>query len=348
MLVVKVYNRTFTTLKETIKGSLLLSDISFTLNKNWWQWEATLKINKELTNTDYSLWDIIKVIKYDDNNKDWVNLYMGYVNKIGRKQNTSQSYIELSCLWLASILTENEITKAYAGKTAGELMEEIIDFVNAEYWEVFNKWTIETWPTMWTGSAEWTYFQILTQIAEGANMYWFVDGNWTFTFKAKDTTPTHYLTNRVDLEDIDIQEDMEWVVNKCDVRWEYEHCETFWWETFCWTRYLFWTYTDSTSAWLYWIKREQVEIKTNWQSVVDDYAESYVNERKDPRKQTTLVVNRKYNIESIKPWDTVKVRNFEYAFDNIQIEKAQYTQDKVTLYLDRYISFGEQIKKISQ
>lgn len=345
-MVVKVYDRTYTTLKETIKGSLLLSDISFTLNKNWWQWEVTLKINKELTNTDYSLWDIVKVIKYDDNNKSWVNLYMGYINKIGRKQNTSQSYIELSCLWIASILTENELTKAYAGKTAWELMEEIIDFVNTEYGEVFNKWTIESWPTMWNGNAQWTYFEILTQIAESANMYFFIDGNWTFTFKAKDTTPTHYITNRVDLEDIDIQEDMEWVVNRCDVTGKYRYCETVWEDTVCWDKYVFWTYTDATSASLYGIKREQVEIYATTQEIVDNYAESYVNERKDPRKQTTLVVNRKYNIESIKPWDTVKVRNFEYAFDNIQIEKIQYTQDKITIYLDRYISFWEQIKKL--
>jgi hypothetical protein len=52
---------------------------------------------------------------------------------------------------------------------------------------------------------------------------------------------------------------------------------------------------------LYGIKREQVEIYATTQEIVDNYAESYVNERKDPRKQTTLVVNRKYNIESIKP-----------------------------------------------
>jgi hypothetical protein len=346
MLVVKIYNRTFTTLKETLKGSLLLSDISFTSTINWWQGEATFEIAKEIINTDYSLWDIVKVIKYDDNNKDWVNLYMGYVNKIKRKQTTNVQTISLVCLGMASILTENEYSKAYWWNNAWDLVENIIDVVNTEYWTVINKWTIETWPTMWNWTATWTYFDIITQIAEWAWMYWFIDGNWTFTFKSKDTTPTHFFTNQKDVEEIDIWEDMEWVINKCDVKWEYEYCETSWWETFCWTKYCFWTYTDATSASLYWIKKESIDINANSEEICNNYAESYVNQRKDPKKETTLVINRKYNLESIKPWDTVKVRNFEYPFSNIQIKKIWYTQDKAILYLDRYISFWEQIKKV--
>lgn len=334
MLVVKVYDRTYTTLKETIKGTLLLWDISFSSNVNGWQGSVTLQINKEITNNDYTLWDIIKVIKYDDNNKTWVNLYMWYVTKIGRKQSTSQQYIELSCLGMASLLTEHDTTVNYWSLSVWEIVRNLIDSLNSQYgWNVLNYTllTVPDWPNMGIGSIDkGTMASSLTNLADAVGMKRYVDWNWTVYFLPKPATATHYLTNQKDLESIEIEEDMTEMVNSVYFIWPSSSA----------------SYSDAVSVATYWTKYYTEEVKVDWNPAIDNYAQQYVNDRKDPKKETTLTVNRQYPIETIKPWDTVKVRNFEYPFDNIQIEKIQYTQDKITIYLDRYISFWEQIKKL--
>lgn len=334
MLVFKVYDRTNTTLKETIQGTLLLWDITFTANANWGQWQATFEVAKSITNTDYTLWDIIKVLKYDDNNKTWVWLYMWYITKIWRKQTTTRQYIELSCLWMASLLTEHDTTVVYSSRTVWEIVRGLIDDLNSQYWwNVLNYTllTIPDWQNMGVWQIDkWTMASALTNLADATGSKRFVDWNWTVYFLQKPTVATHYLTNQEDVESIDIEEDIQEMVNSVHIVWPSSYAD----------------YSDAVSVATYWTKFYTEEVKIDWHPAIDNYAQQYVNDRKDTKKETTLTINRKYNIESIKPWDTVKVRNFEYPFDNIQIEKIQYTQDKITIYLDRYISFWEQIKKL--
>lgn len=333
MFVVKVYDRTNTTLKETIRGDLLTWDVSFSANINWWQWNISIQLNKPLTNNDYTLGDIVKIKKYEEENKSWVDLYMWYVVKIGRKQDTNKSFITLDCLGMASILTENSSSLSYDSKTVWELVRWLIDNINiAIWWAVFTYTvgSIPDWTNMWVWNIDTTtYLDILTTLADSSWSKRYIDGWWVVYFNIKPSTITHYLTNQVDVESIDIDEDMQEMVNSIQV---YNDTENY-------------QYSDIVSVGLYWVKYYK-EQKNIYGDALELYAQQYVNDRKDPKKETTLIVNRKYNIESIKPWDTVKVRNFDYPFSWIQIEKIQYTQDKIVLYLDRYVSFGEQLKKV--
>jgi len=338
MITVKVYDRTNTTLKETIKGDLLLWDITFTSNVNWWQWNLTLQLNKSITTTDYTLWDIIKIKRYDDELKTGWDLYMWYVTKIGRKQTTSRQYIELSCLWIASLLTEHSAWFNYDSKPVGQLARELIDSINASYGGNIINYTTSTipdWASLWTGTISTTNAAEAMNVLSNAS--WrkrYIDWNGTCYMFTKPVTPTHFLSNQKDVESIDIQEEIQEMVNK----------------VFFWSKYTLsqnTSYSDAPSIALYGSKFLQQEINIYWQTALDNYAIQYVNDRKDPKRQTTLVVNREYPIELLQPWDTVKVRNFEYAFDNIQIEKVQYTQDKVIVYLEQYISFGQQIKALA-
>lgn len=330
MLVVKVYDSSFTTLKETIKWSLLLWDITFTANKNGWQGNTTFEIAKEITNTDYSLWDIVKVMRYDEQTKDWRPLYMGYVTKLGRKQDTSRQYIQLHCIGMASLFTEREIAKNYNNKPAWQLIREIIVWIPGIN---FDTTTIPDWPiTTNDWIVSWTIAEAITTIAESVGWNWYVDGKGTVYFFETPTSPTHYFTNKRDVESIEIQEDMQEMVNSVRVQNGDMTQEV--------------SYQDPISIAQYGEKYQYVQSKIYGTNALNLYAENYVNARKDPKKETTIVINRKYPIETIKPWDTIKLRNFAYPFDNIQIEKIQYTQDKCIVYLDRYISFGLQIKSL--
>jgi len=338
MIIVKVYNRINTILKETIKGDLLLWDITFTANVNWWQWQVTLQINKDITTTDYVLWDIIKIKRYDEDIKAGWDLYMWYVTKIGRKQTTSRQFIELSCLWVASILTENSAAFIYDNKPVWQLARELIDSINSSYGGTiinYTTWTIPDWASLWIGSISTTNASdALTTLANASGRKRYIDWNGTCYMFTKPLTPTHFLSNQKDVESIDIQQEIQEMTNK-----------VFFWSRYDVTQNT--SYQDNASITLYGSKFLQQQVDIFWQTALDNYAIQYVNDRKDPKLQTTLVVNRDYPIETIKPWDTVKVRNFEYAFENIQIEKIQYTQDKVIVYLDQYISFWQQLKALA-
>ncbi len=326
MFQIKVYDRTNTTLKKTISPKDVLSDISFSLNTDGWLWEQVIELAYPITDTTFNFWDIVRVTMYNENNKNWIQIYMWYVTKIWRKQTTTRQTIVLTCLWVASLLTEQFINKTTTWLTADQAFKDVIDSYNASYWTIFSytAWSIDVWPSLWTGSISWNYLSVLKNLTTRSGYYMFVDWQWVVWFKQKPTSATHFLTNKKDVEWIDIKEDLEWVVNSAKF-WDVNYNTS--------------TYEDSASVALYGRKYADWQKQINWQTYLDNYTEQYVLSNKDPKKETTIIVNRQYNIESIKPWDTIKIRNFEYSFDNVKIIKVWYTPDKVVLYLDRYISF---------
>lgn len=338
MIVVKVYNKTLATLKETIKGSLILSDISFSSNVNGWQWDLAIQIKKPITNNDYNVWDIIKIKKYTDDNKNGYDLYMGYIWSIGRVQTITSEYIEIRCLWIASLLTENNTSVSYGNLPAWQLIRGILQAVNtSQWWNVisYNTTTIPDWPLMWTWSiSETDCASAITTIAQAVGKKWYIDGSGTAYLFDKPTTPTHFLTNKVNIENITINETIQDMVNSVYFRSQYNPSQNT-------------TYTDTASVAIYGQKYARWPVPISWQTALDNYAIQFVNDNKEPRKESQIIINKEYALETMKPWDTVKIRNFEYAFDNIQIEKVQYSQDRCTLYLDKYNSFGKQIKSLA-
>lgn len=345
MFQIKVYNRINTVLKKTISPKDLLSDIWFSANLNWWLWDLNFELAYPITDTSISYWDIINISIYNDNNKNWLQIYMWYVTKIWRKQTTTRQTIEITCLWVASLLTDQVTTITLAWATAGSYIKNLIDEYNWLYWDIFiYDSSIEDWPVISDWELDWKYLDIMSNISDRIWYNLFIDWYWKVYFKETSITPTHYLTNKKDLEDIYIEEDLEWLVNSVKVIWEYEIL--IWWTQKA-TAYLTETYEDAPSINLYWKKYEEVWLTTGIKNTswpyLSSYAQQYIIDRKDPKKQTTLVINRQYDLESIKPWDTIKTRNFDYLLDNIKILKLNYSQDKVVLYLDRYISFWKQI-----
>ena len=94
-----------------------------------------MQINKPITDESYDFGDIFEITKYSEFAKEYYDarLYTGYVSKIGRKQTNSKEYIEITLLGLASLLSEQYVTKTFTDKKAGEAIRELIDDYNASY-----------------------------------------------------------------------------------------------------------------------------------------------------------------------------------------------------------------------
>lgn len=104
------------------------------------------------------------------------------------------------------------------------------------------------------------------------------------------------------------------------------------------------TVQDATSIATYGLREIKVD-KTDLadSTAATNYANSYIANYKDPKKKTILTVNTNYNLESLKPGDTVKVQNFLYSISNLQIQKISYTWDNVVIELDAFDTFAKEV-----
>ena len=329
---IKVYNRTNTLLKETISPAKLISQVWFWWNLDGWLWEQILELNEKISTDKYVYWDIVKITMFNADNKEWKLIYTWYITKIWRKQTSTRQTISLTCLWVASLLTEQTTEIIVNWLTHWQVIKNLIDSYNSSYWNIFNyvMWeTIIDWPVVPNGSLSWKYLDNMKKLVVSSWFNLFIDWSATVRFIPNPTTPTHYLTNQKDIEEIEIQENLEWVVNSA---------------IFTDNDNIVRSYIDNDSISLYWKKHYDWKSDSKWVAYLEEYVKNYVLERKDPKRETKLIVNRNYFLESIKPWDTVKVMNFELdLINNVKIVKLSYTPNKCILNLEKYTSFGWEV-----
>ena len=111
---------------------------------------------------------------------------------------------------------------------------------------------------------------------------------------------------------------------------------------------LFWLASDATSQTDYgYIKKYIVQSWLVFQNSVDDYAANYIAKNKDPKRDMEIKVNQVYDILSINPWDTIKVRNLTYPITNAQIVRTSFDWVSIVLYVERYISVATEIASLA-
>jgi len=328
---VKVYNKTWSTLIDTISPKKIISDIRFSENINWWQWQLQLQLNMNFEQITYSLRDVIKVIEFNDKYKQWRQIYFWYISRIIRTQTSTIETITLTCLWIATLLSSIEFSWIYNQDPADTIKTAINNF-NTEYWwnlfttnNVNNYWSTEyVWLSSWTTTLE--AFKI---IWDTTNYFRYIDAYGDVTFRLKSAFPDHRLKNQKDIEKISITEDSEWIINYLTTYGVMLPEKI---------------YQDSISIALYWKIETRIDLKdmyNTWSQ--DSFSNNYISKHKDIKVQTKVSVNTKYDIWSLSPWDTIKVLNSKYVINNLQIIRISYTPDLVSLDLENYISFWDLI-----
>jgi len=137
------------------------------------------------------------------------------------------------------------------------------------------------------------------------------------------------LTAGKDVENIEVVEDAEKIVNSIIVTWKSGTLAAV---------------QDAASIATYGLREIRVS-KTDLadSTAATNYANSYIASYKDPKRKTSIQVNASYNLESLKPGDTVKVQNFLYSISGLQIQKISYTWDRATIELDDFDTFAKEI-----
>ena len=328
---IKVFNKDWT-FKTTINPNVIMNDISFTENVNWWQWQLTLNLALSFWDRTFQGWDLIKVVLYNERYKQGKQVYFGYITQITRKYDTNKWYIQLICLWIASLLNKIRFSWSYAWTITSVLNQIFLTFNNNYPWLIAIQ-QIDSYPE--SVSVEFdsnmTCQKAINVLSDTANYYRFVDSEWLFYFRKKNTQKNHIVSNGSSVETMSLNYSFESIVNKL-------YLEREWWNLQI--------YQDIESQNKYWIKEWfEVEASIVNQTTQDEYWNNYIAQYKDPKNASQIVVNSKYDIESIQPWDTISVVNTEYEVKNLLIEKLQYTPVKITLTLEENETLRDVINK---
>lgn len=336
----------------------IMSDFSYTSNINMWQWNANIELDLPFENNIFQKWQYIKVFVFTDTFKEWILVYSWQINQITRQIYDGIEKIELSVLWKWSLLnyTYFQDTWAYTfnkNDTASNIIKEIIDDFNAKYigaWLYYDVESIEE--TVWNINIDFNYTKSIDAIKNIANIVWFnfyIEADGKVIFRNKSTfilwddswvwddseyweeylQESYILTKGYDLQSIQVEENSENIVNKYILQWKS------------------WTLTpeeDVTSQNTYWI-RELKESKTDISDITtaQQYAENYIAKNKDQKRNISLVVNNKFEIEVLKPMDLVSVVNLNYEIQNLQIQKINYTIDSVKIEVESFDTLAKEI-----
>jgi hypothetical protein len=314
--------------KFPIPQTKIKEEVRFTSNINSWQWELVLLLDYNFENATIVNTDIIKVYL-------WTTLlYTWIVQDVKRVITNNYEEIELPLLWLwtlATYILYNDSWYTFTkSQDPSQTIKDIIDYINSVYtWSWLNYDTsIETYWTSVDIDFDYdTCFEALQKCIETTNFSLFINWDWKVYFWEKPVTATHKLTVWKDIEQIIIDEDSENIVNKLILKWK------------SWTN----TYEDITSQTTYWLKEKYIEktdLATTW--TADEYWNNYILQNKNPVNKTRIIINKNYNIESIKVWDTIQVKNFKFTINNLQVYKTSYTWDKLELELENFDSFWKE------
>lgn len=320
---IKVYQKDWT-FKNTIRENKLMSDISFDMQKNWWQWQLNLTLNESYNYSLIVKSDFIKIFLYDKNFTNWQLIYTWIVEEIYRNYKESENTVEIVCRWLASLLTRvfyNQTWYTFSKTdTASNILKSIITYFNTIYtWNWLNNWWIVD--TVWNVTISFDYttcFDAIDNVVELTNSFWNIWPDWTVYFNT--TWTTHWLNAWYNVQSIDIQEDSSEIINKVIVN------------------YNWWTYTtqDNTSITANWLF-EAVYDKTDLNLASATSFATEVLSNNQTKQKVQIEINNKFIFENLKVWDTIKVRNIDYLIQST-IEKINYNTNICTVYLDAYDS----------
>lgn len=354
---IKLYNKNLE-FKKTLPKDKIITDINFTAQINGWQWQLNISLNLPITDQSVEKSDIIEVFIFWDLTPEWLLIYTWSVQQINRKFESWNDYIDLTCLGIASLLqfVQYNWTK---NQNPAQTIKDIIDYFNSKYsWNLikYDLGFVENYPTDINISFEnKTCFEAINEVVKATNYRWYIWRDRQIQFKPKENTTDHYVTSWKDLEKLNIQEDIEKIINKITIAYD-------WWTT---------TQQDTTSINLYGLK-EKFESKTDLKDLTsaNSYALSLIEKNKNPLNKMKLTINDdfktlNYNywddtkiwddteiwqdyageiwIEFIEPWDILSIRNLNISVNSKQVNKINYSIEKVDIDLEWYNSIGNEI-----
>ena len=355
------------TFKKTIDWEKVASDLSFTSNINWVQWQCNISLNYAI---DDILWfsesDMIKIYVYDDLFPDWKLIFTWQIQIVEQNYVENQQSITLTCFWLW-VLLNNLLFQSWWSRIftkdqdPAQTVKDIIDYFNTIYtWSWLSyTWTsiIDFWSDINISFDNDSCFKSIKSIQKATeSFYFYIHNNWVIYYRANtDSNNTlHKATSQKNAQSIQIKNSIEDLANFWYI--------TYWsWDT---------SYNDSTSISTYWRVdnyQNQTDLGDIWSATT--FITDYINENKNVSTETQIVLNNSYNfityspidswaeidtlwaidyiwktnqtIEDIKPWDRLTILNFPIDIIEKQVTRIRYSPTQLVINLENYLSLNK-------
>lgn len=341
---VKAYDKNMTFVK-VIPASIITNDIQYTESINSWQWQLILNLNLPI-DTDYL--EDVKYIKIFVNSNNWLDnnlLYSWYLSKYSRLFSNNKENVQATFLPLFSLLSEvyykdsewnDEFTIEWIEPAT--FIKDVIDYFNQTYsWIITytQDSIVNYWSNINVKCRNNKCSDLLQRVIDWLEYYLYVWADWIVQFKPKPSTITHEFTYEKDITALTIPTDFEQIVNAVRVQYW-----TLWWADYWITDRA----ENQESITKFW-RKEKTVVNRNifWNGVAEMYRDSILSKNLDWKQNISMTVNNKYLIESIHPWDTIKIRNIWLDIDWLQINSVSYSYEQATIQLEYRTTLAEQI-----
>lgn len=329
---IKLYTLAGVLLK-TIPRSLIKSEISFSTSINSWPSELKVLLNVDFGYTDIEKNNVIRVYEYEDEYPDGRNIYTGIIQRVKRSMTSGVQSVEFSAIGIQVLLTHLYYYDAGYTFTATDeprdIVQAIIDYINTQYpagWLTYDVASLETYGSNISLDIAYDYCNdVLKEIIKATNWYFVVDGTGKLFFKQKPTTSSLDITFERDIDEIMLEEDGEKVVNRYILKWKSGTLAAV---------------NDVPSQTANGIREfydQRAQIADV--STATAFAANYLIDNAYDKKKTRIVLNTNIDLESILPWQALKVLNVDYPIEDIIIQKVSYTSQKCTIEVDTIRNF---------
>lgn len=294
---------------------------------NWWIWSLQLEVNYKL-NKDLFLWKIIEIRAYNEFNPNWRVVYKWRLSRINKRFDERWEYQVLQWSWLFPFINRvlYKIGWSYLDQPTidpWQLIKDVVAYYSSINPSIISENVSLYWTELSFNLREARCWDVLKRIIETTNDYYFyIKSDWEILYNPYDwATTVHKLKKNIHIESIDIWETVEWLINK-----SYSYVVNTWISTF----------EDTQSIADFWLSEIAVGADDN--VTANAKAQTKMEANKDLKRETTIVINNKYDFLSIIPWHKVSIDNTSFIKSNFFVKKVVYTPYKCTLYVDTYES----------
>lgn len=336
----------------------VVDDPVFTSYINSGLGELTFKLPRSVFNFEESTViaqnNQIIVTCYDEDATGGVNIYNGYISKYAPTFNRGKEYISVTCLgfvteferFMAEDASGNTVLD-YNSEDPTDILKDVLDkFTTAGGTPDYDgSSTDDTSTTVSYEMNTYTVKETLDKVVELSPNGWhyFVDADNVVNFKAKDTTANHVFDLGKDVVTIIPEKSVEGMVNRIYFTGGEDASGD--------TIYKKYERSSSISNYGLYAKKI-VDTRVTDETTMGIMATSLLDRGDTPETRTTLVIRdnntddgRGYDIESIKPGDTVQVLGYVDQNTNLW-DLAVWNSDKWDYDLTQVSSTIQQVMKV--
>lgn len=338
--ILKIYSTDGLALEST-EGNILKAP-RFSKSINGGLGSCNIELNYSFGELGSQVGKIARIYMVNELHKLGKLIYTGQITRQSEVYASGRQSVKLELLGIQSLLynayyKDVDYEVSHVNQDPKAIIEAIVDHFNTVYSGSLVSYSdsidlVGTNVSYDFSSRKW--FDSIRDVFDliGTGWYWYINEKGVFNLHEFPTTATHTFTAQKDVERIEVTRNIEQIINLSYLNYDGGDDSE----------------NNAISQSSYGLRElYSDDQKINDSITASEFNDKKVNDNKDPRVETRLIINSEYDIESINPGDTCQVLNLPLGSDvltkNMKIVRINYQGEKAVLYLEGYSFLHEEI-----